>query len=253
MEVSDEPPEGAMRDASDAHAEPEHQAAPDGHPDPAHQSPPGSSSLDDDPEKDSATPTARPRKPWWEGHPDIEAMVARTEREIYGAPAGQPDTAHQTTPDASSLDDDAWWDRFWPADGGPIQRHELSGGDALVPASSLDDDPDKDSATPTARPKPWWDGHPDIEAMVARTEREIYGRPERPAIDYPDPVLADVFSGTSIRELRDARDDLERAKVRYENSVRAARNVGLSWGQIGGILGISRQQLHRRYRNLTDC
>lgn len=169
------------------------------------------------------------------------------------APDGHPDPAHQTAPDASSLDDDAWWDRFWPADGGPTQRHELSGGDALVPASSRDDDPDTDSATPTARPKPWWEGHPDIEAMVARTEREIYGRPERPAIDYPDPVLADVLSGTSIRELRDARDDLERAKARYENSVRAARKVGLSWGQIGGILGISRQQLHRRYRNLTDC
>lgn len=150
MEVSDEPPEGAIRGASDAH------------PDPARQCPPESSSLDDDPGTDSVPSTARP-------------------------------------------------------------------------------------------PKPWWEGHPDIEAMVARTEREIYGRPERPAIDYPDPVLADVFSGTSIRELRNARDDLERAKVRYGNSVRAARKVGLSWGQIGGILGVSRQQLHRRYRNLTDC
>ena len=242
MEVSDEPPEGAIRGASDAL------------PDPARQSPPEASSLDDDPGTDSATSTARPPKPWWEGHPDIEAMVARTEREIFGAPTEQPDPAHQTAPDASSLDDDAWWDRFWPADGGPTQRHQPSGGDALVPASSLDDAPDTDSATSTDRPpKPWWEGHPDIEAMVARTEREIYGRPERPAIDYPDPVLADVFSGTSIRELRNARDDLERAKVRYENSVRAARKVGLSWGQIGGILGVSRQQLHRRYRNLTDC
>lgn len=176
-------------------------------------------------------------KPWWDGHPDIEAMVARTEREIYGAPADGPDQADQSSPSASSLDDDAWWDRFWPAEDGSTKRHEQPIGDG----------------PPTVRPKPWWEDHPDIKAIVARAEREIYGRPGRPEIDYPDPVLHDILSGNSIRELRNARDDLKRAKTRYDDAVRAARNACLSWAQIGGILGVSRQQLHRRYRNITDC
>ncbi|KWX59627.1 hypothetical protein ASJ79_09455 [Mycobacterium sp. NAZ190054] len=85
--------------------------------------------------------------------------------------------------------------------------------------------------------------------MVARTEAEILSRPERPPIDYPDPLLQDIFTGNSIRELRDARDDLARAKIRYDEAVRTARRLCLSWGQIGTILGVSRQQLHRRYRD----
>ncbi len=73
-------------------------------------------------------------------------------------------------------------------------------------------------------------------------------RTELPPIDCRDPLFDDVSSGAGIRELRDARDDLVRAKARYDDAVRAARSFGLSWGQIGGILGVSRQQLHRRYR-----
>jgi hypothetical protein len=179
-------------------------------------------------------------------------MVAQTEREIYGDPADGPDQADQSSPNASSLDDDAWWDRFWPAEDGSTKRREQPIGGPLLNTSSNDDDPNTDSP-PTDRPKPWWEDHPDIKAIVARTEREIYGRPERPEIDYPDPVLYDILSGNSIRELRNARDDLKRAKTRYDDAVRAGRNACLSWAQIGGILGVSRQQLHRRYRNVTDC
>ncbi|UXA15520.1 hypothetical protein KXD97_25305 [Mycobacterium sp. SMC-8] len=88
--------------------------------------------------------------------------------------------------------------------------------------------------------------------MVAQTLAEIDSLPDRPPIDYPDPVLEDVFTGQSIRELRDARDDLARAKGRYDDAVLTARRLCLSWGQIGAVLGVSRQQLHRRYRDAAD-
>jgi DNA-directed RNA polymerase specialized sigma24 family protein len=64
----------------------------------------------------------------------------------------------------------------------------------------------------------------------------------------PDPVLADLLSGgASIRELSAARDDVARANARYADAVQRARAAGLSWGEIGRILGVSRQQLHRRF------
>jgi hypothetical protein len=67
--------------------------------------------------------------------------------------------------------------------------------------------------------------------------------------DAGEPVVQDFFSGASWRELAEARDDLSRARVRYAEAVRAARAVGMSWGEIGRVLGISKQLLHRRFRN----
>jgi DNA-directed RNA polymerase specialized sigma24 family protein len=62
------------------------------------------------------------------------------------------------------------------------------------------------------------------------------------------PVLADILGGgASVRELNAARDDLARANTRYVDAVYNARASGLSWGEIGRILGVSRQQLHRRF------
>lgn len=115
--------------------------------------------------------------------------------------------------------------------------------------ASPDDDAPQSSAT---RPKPFWQDNPEIQAIIARTMADIENTPPRPPIDYPDPILHDAWTGSSVRELRDARDDLARAKVRYDDAVCAARRNCLSWGQIGGILGVSRQQLHRRYRRLVD-
>ncbi|MCV7302587.1 hypothetical protein H7J93_23455 [Mycobacterium barrassiae] len=63
----------------------------------------------------------------------------------------------------------------------------------------------------------------------------------------PDPILNDVLSGASVRELGQARDDLARAKARYDEAVRSARECGLSWGEIGAALGVPRQLLHRRF------
>ncbi|MUL63368.1 hypothetical protein BOO86_02725 [Mycobacterium sp. CBMA 234] len=47
----------------------------------------------------------------------------------------------------------------------------------------------------------------------------------------PDPVAADVFGGISRRALTQARDN------------------GWTWAEIGRILGVSRQVLHKRFRN----
>jgi hypothetical protein len=52
-----------------------------------------------------------------------------------------------------------------------------------------------------------------------------------------------------LRELADARDDLERVRARYEQAVRAGRAAGLSWGEIGRVLNVPRQLLHRRFRS----
>jgi DNA-directed RNA polymerase specialized sigma24 family protein len=65
----------------------------------------------------------------------------------------------------------------------------------------------------------------------------------------PDPVLADLLGGISRRALAEARDNLTAAKAQYENAVRQARAAGWSWAEIGRILGVSRQLLHKRFRS----
>jgi DNA-directed RNA polymerase specialized sigma24 family protein len=96
--------------------------------------------------------------------------------------------------------------------------------------------------------KPWWADDPEL-AAIRRGVLEELERAERAPIepDKPDPVLADIWSGASIRELSAARDDVARANARYTEAVHKARAAGLSWGEIGRILGVSRQQLHRRF------
>ncbi|MGB7980414.1 MAG: hypothetical protein WCF36_06435 [Candidatus Nanopelagicales bacterium] len=37
---------------------------------------------------------------------------------------------------------------------------------------------------------------------------------------------------------------------REEVAVRRARNSGLSWAQIGTLLGVTRQTMHRKYRKV---
>ncbi|MUL47385.1 hypothetical protein FZI85_12580 [Mycobacterium sp. CBMA293] len=65
----------------------------------------------------------------------------------------------------------------------------------------------------------------------------------------PDPVAADVFGGISRRALTQARDNLVCATTQYEEAVRQARANGWTWAEIGRILGVSRQVLHKRFRN----
>ncbi|MHA7661513.1 hypothetical protein [Mycolicibacterium sp. HS_4_1] len=65
----------------------------------------------------------------------------------------------------------------------------------------------------------------------------------------PDPIAADVFGGISRQALAQARDNLDSAKTQYEQAVRQARANGWTWAEIGRIMGVSRQVLHKRFRN----
>lgn len=103
--------------------------------------------------------------------------------------------------------------------------------------------------------QPWWATDPELAEFFRKSqeefERELEARapdPNSPAVrDMPDPVLNDIWSGASKRALVAARDDLARARSRYDEAVLAGRTAGLSWGEIAAILGVSRQALHRRF------
>jgi DNA-directed RNA polymerase specialized sigma24 family protein len=89
---------------------------------------------------------------------------------------------------------------------------------------------------------------PRIEALRRAALEELERAPDRlPHSGEFDPVLADVLGGASVRELAGARDDLDRAKRRYEQAIRGARVAGYSWSEIGRVLGESKQALHRRF------
>ncbi|WP_246182972.1 hypothetical protein [Mycolicibacterium grossiae] len=102
---------------------------------------------------------------------------------------------------------------------------------------------------------------PDVIAMRQRGMEELFGaapreddtRPyeddTRPCEDVARPceVLGDVLTGACRRGLATARDRLDEAKRDYAEAVLAARRAGFSWGEIGSVLGVSRQALHRRF------
>jgi DNA-directed RNA polymerase specialized sigma24 family protein len=69
---------------------------------------------------------------------------------------------------------------------------------------------------PAEPPEPWWASGPEV---------------------------AEVASGL----LAEARDDLDRARLRYAQAIRAGRIAGYSWAEIGRLLGVSKQSLHRRF------
>lgn len=100
------------------------------------------------------------------------------------------------------------------------------------------------------RPKPWWEDNAELKEIQRRALEELLGggdKPEPPGPPEPDPVLKEILDGACWRELGEARDDLARARERYADAVAAARTAGLSWAEIGRVLGVSRQQLHRRF------
>lgn len=105
----------------------------------------------------------------------------------------------------------------------------------------------------TAKKAPWWATDPELQEFLRQSyeefEREVAAREPVPADLGTDPVIANLLSGASLRELAHARDDLKRAQERYGNAVLAGRKAGLSWGEIGEILGVSKQKLHSRYRS----
>ncbi|MGJ6122250.1 hypothetical protein QN239_06710 [Mycolicibacterium sp. Y3] len=67
-----------------------------------------------------------------------------------------------------------------------------------------------------------------------------------PLLDH-DPVFQEFCSGTIARKLAMVRDERERILADYDATVFKARQAGMSWGEIGRRLGVSRQQLHRSY------
>jgi hypothetical protein len=96
--------------------------------------------------------------------------------------------------------------------------------------------------------EPWWASDPQTAEMRRRALEEIEQAPSRPPIpDGPDPVFVEIASGASGRELADARDDLDRARLRYAEAIRAGRVAGYSWAEIGCLLGVSKQSLHRGF------
>lgn len=108
----------------------------------------------------------------------------------------------------------------------------------------------------TETPEPWWVNNPVLVEIRRRTWEEFeeeLDRREPAGPEPPDPVLADIFSGDCRRELRIARDGLADARTRYDEAVLNARAAGLSWGEIGVVLGVARQELHRRYRRLDTA
>lgn len=122
----------------------------------------------------------------------------------------------------------------------------------------------------TPAPTPWWDNDPEIAEIRRRTAEEfgIVLDATEPGEagssddfdDYDDfddsysavpakhdPVMAELLDGHSLRRLSDARDALMDAREGYDDAVLEARTAGYSWGEIGTVLGVSKQQLHRRF------
>lgn len=56
--------------------------------------------------------------------------------------------------------------------------------------------------------------------------------------------------GGVIAELAAIAEDKRTLTRREEVAVRRARNLGLSWAEIGTLLGVTRQTIHRKFRKV---
>jgi DNA-directed RNA polymerase specialized sigma24 family protein len=95
--------------------------------------------------------------------------------------------------------------------------------------------------------RPWWMDDPQINALTEQALAEIENADQLPNTDEPDPVVAEFHSGAIARELSAIRDESEALRTRYRTAVLAAREAGLSWAEIGRLVGTTRQQLHRKF------
>jgi len=60
----------------------------------------------------------------------------------------------------------------------------------------------------------------------------------------------DSDDGGVVPELAAVREAKRELARREEVTVRRARNTGLSWAEIGTLLGVTRQTMHRKYRKV---
>jgi hypothetical protein len=58
-------------------------------------------------------------------------------------------------------------------------------------------------------------------------------------LDGPDPMIDELLSAACLRALSAARDDLADARAAHASAISKARIAGLSWGEIGAVLGVS--------------
>ena len=56
--------------------------------------------------------------------------------------------------------------------------------------------------------------------------------------------------GGVVSELASVAEEKRALTRREEVAVRRARNVGLTWEEIGTLLGVTRQTIHRKYRKV---
>jgi DNA-directed RNA polymerase specialized sigma24 family protein len=99
--------------------------------------------------------------------------------------------------------------------------------------------------------RPWWMDDPEIIELKKRALEEMDRRADEydpTSVDEPDPVVADFYSGAASRELAAVRDELAAVRTRYRRAVSAARKAGLTWAEIGRLLGTYRQQVHRQFQ-----
>jgi len=77
-------------------------------------------------------------------------------------------------------------------------------------------------------------------------------RARRSASAYADTMKTSLHSGDHdpIGELAAVREAKRELTRREEVAVRRARHSGLSWAEIGTLLGVTRQTIHRKYRKV---
>jgi IS30 family transposase len=56
--------------------------------------------------------------------------------------------------------------------------------------------------------------------------------------------------GGVVGELAAVAEQKQAVSRREEVAVRRARNAGLSWAEIGVLLGVTKQTIHRKYRKV---
>lgn len=56
--------------------------------------------------------------------------------------------------------------------------------------------------------------------------------------------------GGVVAELASLAEERRSLTRREEVAVRRARHSGLSWAEIGTLLGVTKQTIHRKYRNV---